>query len=450
MLERKLLQYLKDWMILDHKKPLLLRGARQVGKSTLVDMLGAFYSNYIQLNLEKTADTAFFTAYGDDVKVIMNAICLDRNIDLKKGKTLLFIDEVQEVPKAISLLRYFYEELEGVDVITAGSLLEFALGDVPSFPVGRVEQLHIYPLDFEEFLLALGEHKSLELLQLIPIPDYANDKLMRLFQEYMMVGGMPEVVAAYVKSDKQVSTLSRVYASIWENYKADVEKYGKNSNEKKVLNHIISTAHTVRDRITFNGFGASVYGSREVSEAFQKLQKAGIFSLIYPTTEMAPPILSNLKRKPKLQFLDTGLLNYAGNLFQELLSVNDLNSLYRGYVLNHMVFQEVISRNQFASVNPNFWVRESNTANAEVDLVLPWKQFLIPVELKSGSKGSLKSLHEFMDRCNHHIAFRLLANKYSKELVTTKTGKEFTLINLPYYCIANIQKWIEYEVGDII
>lgn len=434
------------WKAQERRKPILLRGARQVGKTTIATALGGHYQYFVHLNLEKSADAKFFTQYGDDIKTIINAISVAHNVPLQHGQVLLFIDEIQEVPSAIPLLRYFYEEVPEVDVIAAGSLLEFALGEISTFPVGRVLQMPVNPLDFEEFLMALGEDLALENYHKIPFPEYAHDKLLQLFHEYILVGGMPEVVAGYVSFQKKLHPLRDIYSSIWDNYLLDVEKYGKSSNEKKVIYHIVSTASTVRDRITFNGFGESQYGSREVSGAFGKLQKAGVFRLVYPTTATEPPLVPNLKRKPKLQFLDTGLLNYAGNLQNEILQIKDFNHLYKGYILNHVVFQEIIACSEKVNDLPLFWTRESANANAEVDALLQYHNMVIPLEFKSGSKGSLKSLGEFMDRCPHTFAVRLLANKFNIETSRTKTGKEFTLVNLPYYCAGKLLEWMQFVV----
>jgi uncharacterized protein len=448
MLIRKILKQLEEWKARPNRKPLLLRGARQVGKSTIVAEFGKQFENFISLNLEKSAHAKFFTDYGDNVNNIINALGLEFNIDLNNSNALLFIDEIQEQPQAIALLRYFYEDLPNLAVISAGSLLEFALGEVSSFPVGRVEQLPVYPLDFEEFLMALNEERALEIYNSLPIPDFAHDKLLDLFNTYILIGGMPEVVNEYVQNKGQLQPLNRIYASIWDNYRDDIEKYGQNTNEKRVLNHILTTAPMVRDRITFNGFGASQYSSKEVAEGFRKLHKAGIIKLIYPTTDINAPFWANLKRKPKIQFLDTGLLNYAANIQQELLTIKDFNSLYKGYIVNHIVFQELICLNNKIHGVPFFWTRESTTANAEIDAVIQYKNMIIPLEVKSGAKGSLKSLHEFMDRCDHNYAFRLLANKFKIEKSNTRSGKEFILVNLPYYCIGNIEKWISYIIEN--
>lgn len=448
MLKRSILKSLTAWKNRSNKKPLILRGARQVGKSTTVAELGKQYTYFVSLNLEKSAHAKFFIDYGDDVKQIAQAIALAYNVEIIKGKTLLFIDEIQEQPKAIALLRYFYEDMPELDVIAAGSLLEFSMDEVPSFPVGRVEQLPMYPLNFEEFLLAMNEKTANDLYCNIPIPDYAHDKLLQLFHHYILIGGMPEVVNEYVNNQQKISELNRIYASIWDNYRDDIEKYGNSNKEKKILQHIMHTAPMVRDRITFNGFGASQYQSREVSEAFRKLHKAGIIKLIYPTTDLQPPMIANIKRKPKIQFLDTGVLNYASHVQQDLIHIQDLNSLFRGYIVNHIVFQELISINERLHEVPFFWTRESTTANAEVDIVVQHKNMIIPIEIKSGAKGSLKSLHEFMERCNHPYAFRLLGNKFNIEKSTTRSGKIFLLINLPYYCLGKIYDWIDYVIDN--
>ena len=443
MFIRKAQRYLEEWKARKQSKPLVLRGARQVGKSTLVQQFGQGYKHFVILNLEKAQDAGYFKG-GDEVKVIFDKILLQHNLSFLPSETLLFIDEIQEVPAAIALLRYFYEDLPELDVIAAGSLLEFAIGDVPAFPVGRVEQLPIYPLDFEEFLTALGEIQALEYYKQMPIPTLAHDKLMSLFNTFIIIGGMPEIVASYLSSDRNISSLTKVYSSIWDNYIQDIEKYGNNPTERKVLRHIVATAPAVRDRITFGGFGNSAYKAREVGEAFRKLDKAGLIKLIYPTSHTKPPLIPNYRRKPKIQFLDTGLLNYAAGTQASMIDVKDLNAFHRGYLVNHMMIQELISQSDRLRYIPPFWTRENANANAEVDLVVDYKNLLIPIEVKSGAKGRLRSLHEYMDRTEHDIAVRLLANVMQIDEGVTRKRKTFTLLNLPYYAVSQLTGYLEY------
>lgn len=434
---------LQNWKNDTNRKPLILRGARQVGKSTLVNKFGATYKHYVSLNLERPNDKKFFDKEKEVVDV-WNQIIFEKNIPNDLENTLLFIDEIQEIPHVIKQLRYFYEDLPQLHIIVAGSLLEFALGEVSSFPVGRVSEMTLHPMNFEEFLLATNEIQAIKQLQTVPMNDFAFDKLLKLFNNYLIIGGMPEVIKQYVTSNFSLSGLQNIYASIWETYKSDIVKYAKNSIETRVLRFILETAPYTRDRINFAGFGGSNYKSREVAEAFRALDLAKIIYLIYPTTQTAPPQLAEMNRKPRLQFLDTGLMNYASQIQSELLLLDDLNDYYRGFVVNHGVTQELISNLNSAFFKPQFWVRENANSNAEVDLTYKYKQYLIPIEIKSGAKGSLKSLHEFMDIAPHDFAIRFLGNKVNIENAKTRKGKVFRLINLPYFSVSQLDKYIDW------
>lgn len=442
--KRKIERKLKEWHAKKEQKPLILRGARQVGKSTLVRNFGKSFSYYIELNLEKSSDISFFESYGDDVNSILDAILLDRNLPKDYANTLLFIDEIQESTDAIKLLRYFYEELPDLHVIAAGSLLEFAINKVSSFPVGRVVQLAIHPMDFEEFLMAMGEEQALKYLNTIPVPEFAIPKLIELFHEYARVGGMPEIVKNYVGNNKSLISLQDVYSSIWDNYLDDVEKYSTNDTQRRIIRQILQAAPNVRDRITYSNFAGIGYKSREVSECMNMLDLSKLIRIIHPTTSINLPISTEMRRKPKIQFLDTGLLNYAAGIQSKLIQVKDLNSLYKGYIVNHLVNQELIAKETNVRFKPHFWVRENANSNAEVDVVIEHKELVIPIEIKSGAKGSLRSLHEFIDRTNHDLGIRLLANNILVETSKTRTNREFTLLNLPYFLASKLGEYVEW------
>jgi uncharacterized protein len=440
---RKIETLLSNWKAKPNRKPLILRGARQVGKSTLIKKLGGSYTHFISLNLEKPNDKKYF-AKERDVKEVWQQLIFEKNIPNDPKNTLLFIDEIQEIPFVIKQLRYFYEDMPELHVVAAGSLLEFALGEINSFPVGRIEEMNLHPLDFEEFLMAIGENAALEQLKNVPINDFAYDKLFRLFKTYLILGGMPEVIKTYVESNFDISGLKEIYASIWDTYKSDVIKYAKNATEANVMRHIIASAPYVRDRIHFAGFGASNYRSREVGEAFRALDLAKIIYLIYPTTQTEPPQIADLTRKPRLQFLDTGLMNYASDIQTELLPLDDLNDYYKGFVVNHCVTQELIANSTQSSFRPLFWVRENPNASAEVDMTYKWHNLLIPIEVKSGSKGSLRSLHEYIDMAPHDLAIRFLGNHLLLEKSVTRNGKTFKLLNLPYFMVSQLDKYIDW------
>ncbi|TSA34889.1 MAG: DUF4143 domain-containing protein [Porphyromonadaceae bacterium] len=441
--KRKIYQQLLDWKNSNRRKPIVLRGARQVGKSTIIREFGKEYNSFIELNLEKKQDLNLFEF--NDVKTIIEATLARENVSINSDSLLLFIDEIQESPKAIELLRFFYEDFPNLHVICAGSLLEHVVKDITSFPVGRIQQLVLHPFDFEEFLWAKGKENIVELFEEVPIKEHFHEIIQNLFHEYVIIGGMPEVIKTYVETNTY-SELGAVYQEIWQTYKDDVEKYGRNNTEKRVLRHIMETAAHEKDRITMAGFGNSNYKSREVGEALRSLDKSRLIQLVYPTISILPPQEIDFTRKPRLQFLDTGLLNNVLGIQSQLIGLNDLSDFYRGRIMQHIVFQQLQS--QFTSLGSNlhFWVREKANSSSEVDLIYPHEQYLIPVEVKSGAHGRLRSLHQFMDRTNHHYAIRLLSNKLSVEKVITPEGKPYTLLNLPHYLATRIPQYVKWLV----
>lgn len=444
--KRNIENYLNSWKLRDSRKPLIIRGARQVGKTTLIRDFAKGYHHRIILNLEKPGDRRYFEDF-DDVQTILEALFLAHTIPSSAmANTLLFIDEIQESPKAIQLLRYFYEELPELHVISAGSLLEFAMQKVQSFPVGRVEFLYLHPLNFQEYLEAVGKQELLGYLQSVPIKPVAHKLLMDAFHRYAIIGGMPEVIKMDVQQ-QSLSDLPRIYESIWGTYKNDVEKYTSNDTERKIIKYLMDTAPLYLDeRVKFQGFGNSSYRSREVGEAFRTLDDAKIIRLIYPTTDLQPPIKTDLKKSPRLQFLDTGLVNYSLGIQLEMLAMDDLNRAYKGAVIPHLVTQELISLQSISAHKPNFWVREKSQSNAEVDLLFTHQDLVIPIEIKSGSTGSLKSLHQFIDASDHPYAIRMYAGTFNIEKAITPSQKPYLLMNLPYYAGTSLPQYVEWFV----
>ncbi len=445
--ERNITQQIEVWKDKLNRKPLILRGARQVGKTTLVRAFGENYAQTIFLNLEKPEDRNFFEAY-EDVYTILDALYLSRNLTSEKKDTLLFIDEIQESPKAIQLLRYFYEEMPEFPVIAAGSLLEFAMRKVQNFPVGRVEYLFLYPLNFSEFLQAIDHQAALQQLQQVPIKPFAHTTLLDLFHTYAVMGGMPEVVRTYVQ-EQNMMQLPSVYESIWGTYQNDVEKYARNDTERKVIKHIMATAPLYIDqRIKFQHFGNSNYRSREVGEAMRSLDEARVIQLMYPTTDMEVPLKPDLKKSPRLQLLDTGLVNHVLGIQAEMLSLQDMSNAYKGSIIPHLINQELLSLNSLSNKKPFFWVREKNQASSEVDLLYTHQSKIIPIEIKSGSTGSLKSLHQFVERASHPYAVRMYAGEFKVIKTQTPAGVPYLLMNMPYYLGTQIPAYIEWFVHN--
>lgn len=445
MITRKAYVKLLEWKQSKNRKPLLIRGARQVGKTTIVRQFSNEFDNYIELNLEREVDRKIFDI--DEIEKILNAVYLLKGVTPKNKPTLLFIDEIQESPKAIQQLRYFYEKKPELYVIAAGSLLEFALKEVPSFPVGRIEYLYLHPLNFIEYLEAIPNSQAVSVIYTVPIPSYSHNTILNLFHDYAIIGGMPEVVAQYIEN-KSIATLAKNYNRLWQAYKDDVEKYSRNDTDKKIIRHVIETAPFETDRIKFERFGRSNYQSREVGEALRSLDLAKIVQLIYPTTSLEPPIIPDLKKRPRLQFLDTGMINNVLLLQGEMIGINDLNDFYKGKIIQHLVNQELTSLHEETPYKPHFWVREKKDSNSEVDLVYRHNKYIIPIEIKSGKQGRLRSLHQFIERTNHPYAIRMYAGEFNVEKAKTPEGTPYLLMNLPYYLGTLIPEYIEYFIKN--
>lgn len=446
--KRHIWKELQSWKSTNGRKPLILRGARQVGKTTIVRSFGTTYSQYIELNLEKTEDFNVIER-SNNVQELVDVLTLRNEISSSQfSDTLLFIDEIQESPKAISFLRYFYEEIPGIHVIAVGSLLEHTLNKIMHFPVGRVNYLYLFPLNFQEYLLAMGKELLLERVQKIPLDKVAHEILIKEFHKYCIIGGMPEIVANYVQNE-DLSILPPIYESIWNTYKDDIVKYASSKAEERVIKHIVSSAATFVDqRVKFQNFGNSNYKSREVGEAFRSLDDAKVIQIIYPCTAIEPPAIPDFKKSPRLQFLDTGILNFDLNIQADLLLMDDLSQAYKGSLIPHIITQEIISLNTGSYRKPNFWVRDKTQSSAEVDLILTSGEYLIPIEIKSGKTGSLKSLHQFINKANHPFAVRIYGGKFS--IVETKTpeGKPYYLMNLPYYLGTLLNDYIHYFINN--
>lgn len=444
MFKRTIVQELEKWAKKKNRKPLVIRGARQVGKTTVVNQFAEKFEQYIYLNLELPSDRKPFENF-KDLETLLQALFFLKNKEYsKRRKTLLFIDEIQEVPEAFNILRFFYEQMPEIPVISAGSLLETIFDNKLSFPVGRVEFLVVRPVSFIEFLEAIGELPALEQINHIPLKSFAHEKLLILFHTYALIGGMPEIVKEYAET-KDLTSLRTLYDSLIASYIDDVEKYAHNNTQVQIIRHVIKASYfEAGKRIKFQGFGKSGYGSKEIAEALRTLEKALLLGLIYPTTNAKLPIIPELQKSPRLQLLDTGLMNYAAGLQKEIIGTADLNTVYQGTVIEHLVGQELLADNYTALSALSFWVREKTTSTAEVDYVIAYDGKLIPIEVKSGKEGKLKSLHLFMDESPNKMAIRFYAGELTVTIATTPNGKKYQLLNLPYYLVSQLPKYMEW------
>lgn len=441
--KRKILNDLLAWKNSPFRKPLIIRGARQVGKTTVIKEFGKSFDTFYMLNLEIPAHHEYFSKNLSPHEILQK-ISLDTGIR-RNGNTLLFLDEIQQSSEAIAMLRYFFEDIPELYVVAAGSLLEVMMDRKQiSFPVGRVEYLYLYPLNFHEYLEALEEEEALKLLHTIPLPAWGEDKLASLFKAYTLIGGMPEAVNRYILK-KEIESVNEVYRNLFTSYTDDAAKYAKNETEKNVLRFVIegSPAETGK-RITFEKFAHSNYRSREVGNALRTLQRAMILFLRYPVTSIELPITPDYRKKPRLEFIDTGMLNYITGIQSSYFDSITLDSLYKGMIAEQITAQELLSSTTKELSLPLFWVREENNANAEVDFIIQHKNIIIPVEVKSGKTGTLRSLHSLIDRTSCKIAVRLYSGSFTVEQTATPNGKEYILIHLPLFLSSKIKDYVGF------
>jgi uncharacterized protein len=439
MFQRKALEKLRSWAAKPRRKPLVLRGARQVGKTTLIQEFSKEFNEFLYLNLENKTAAGIFTA-PTEVHETLTAIYLFCNKRKSDGKVLLFIDEIQNSPQAVALMRYFFEEIPGLYVIAAGSLLESLLNKGISFPVGRVEYMALRPCSFSEFLNAIGEIELQQAVDNCEVPAALHSRLMDFFNTYTLIGGMPEVVASYAENTDLVA-LRDIYESLLNGFMDDIEKYSSNHTMTNVLKLLISSGWKyAAETIKFHGFAESSYKSREMGKAFRMLEKTMLMELVYPTTTFSIPVLPDYKKSPKLVWLDTGLVNYNANIQQEILGAKNIFDAWRGKIAEHITAQEILTTDDRVSFKRNFWVRDKKGSSSEVDFVIQYENMLIPLEVKSGHNSKLKSLHIFMDGTSHDIAFRVWSKHFSIDDVVTPGGKKIRLFNVPFYYVACLNK----------
>ena len=442
MFRRIAQKYLYEWAQKEEHKPLVLRGARQVGKTTLVKMFAADFDHYIYLNLEEKEDAELFAADSsfDDLLV---GIFFKANIPIDSSRTLIFIDEIQNEPKAVQALRYFYEKRPDLYVIAAGSLLESLMGRHISFPVGRVEYMALHPCTFVEFLMAIGEDMLANQIEKIAVPQSLHGYTLDLFKKYMIIGGLPEVVANYAQYRDMVR-LNGVFNALLSGYRDDVEKYADKPKEQDSIRYILNYGWTsAGHRIQFAKFTNSSFKSADVSNAFRTLEKTLLLELVYPLTSTSFPILPDLKKSPKLLWFDTGLVNYVTGMQEELLFTPNSDELWNGDITEHIVAQELLGATTLFGEKRMFWVRDARNSQAKVDFVIRHKSHLLPIEVKTGSNSKLRSLHQYMEESNENIALRLWNGPITSDIITRSDCRPFTLYNIPLYYAGHLNALLQ-------
>lgn len=401
-------QHLAEWAQRTEHKPLLLRGARQIGKSTAVRHLAEQFECYIEVNFEKQPAYKLLFEKDLDVKRIMPLISAMAKKSVKGGKTLLFLDEIQDCPKAIMALRYFREDMPELHVIAAGSLLEFALDELPTFGVGRIHSMYMYPMTFDEFLMACGEELLLELRNQAtseaPLESILYEQLIHYIRIFILVGGMPESVARWVET-QDFKRCQEVQDDILNGYEDDFPKYRKKVDPVLLRQTMRSVAIQATRKFVYAQVQGN-YSAAEVKRALDLLVKAGIVIPVVHTNANGLPLGDEADQSyRKMMMLDTGLMLRLLNMTigdVTELTTHILTSSVADLVNKGAVAEMLAGLEYLHYQSPNlrhdlyYWVRQSKSSLAEIDYVMPMLSQPMPMEVKAGVQGGMKSLWEFM------------------------------------------------------
>ncbi|GAB6193912.1 ATP-binding protein [Desulfocastanea catecholica] len=418
------------WKDSPRRKPLIIRGARQVGKTWLVEnVLAKQFKSFVKIDLEKRRDLHPLFADNLEPRFILNHLELTTG-RIIAGQTLLFFDEIQACPRALMALRYFYEEMPELHVIAAGSLLEFAFGQI-SIPVGRVQYLHMHPMTFYEYLLATGKEQMAEhtLNQPDDVAGSIQEIILKELRNYFFVGGMPECVKTYRDSGSMVETF-QVQSEILDSYRDDFSKYTPHINTICLDAVFLGVAKSIGEQLKYTRLNEG-YSSQMNRKAFDLLAKAKVIHKIPACDPSGLPLGATANpKKFKASMLDIGLMQRLCQVPVELeLQQENLLVMYRGKLAEQFVAQELLA---WHSSELFYWARESRGSSAEVDFLVVRQGKIYPIEVKSGPSGSLRSLHLMLEKYQNCPQGLVLYSGTSNKVSDQK------LQFLPLYCVSTI------------
>ena len=424
------------WKNNKERQPLLIRGARQVGKSSLVRNLGKQFKSFLEINFEQDTDVKSIFEGNLRPRSICDQLSVLYETPIIPGETLLFFDEIQTCLPAISSLRFFYEQYPELHVIAAGSLLEFAFSELPSFGVGRVNSVFLYPFSFGEFLRAANSellHTSIaEASPQHPLPEAIHSKALELYKHFLLLGGMPKVISSYFSGGDLLSC-QRILDGLITAYEDDFAKYKKRSSPSLIRMVFRSVVEQNGQKFVYSKALPDV-NHTQVKDALELLTMAG---LIIPVTHSAAngiPLGAEINPKMrKFIVYDSGIFQrILGLKLSDVLLKNDFESINKGCLAELNVGLELIkSSSCYQRQNLYYWHREAKSSNAEVDYLIQTGQQIIPIEVKAGTKGSMQSLKIFMDLKNTKKGIRISQENFSA----------YQNIEVyPLYAVANLQK----------
>ncbi len=450
---RKASQDLHEWKNRTGRKPLIIRGARQVGKTWLVrEFARQNFENYIEINFDK-APTKAQLFKNRDIDKCLQLIETDSNIAIVPGKTLIFFDEIQAGSEVLPVLRYFYEERPDIHILAAGSLLEFLLAEHDfSMPVGRVEYLYLGPMDFDEFLIALGQPRLAGFLNNFSfedsVPDSIHDNLMYYVQLFWLIGGMPAAVQQYA-TNEDITAAVREHESILQTYEDDFSKYRKRIHPLRLRKIFRRLPALIGNKLKYVNIDPNEK-SRDLANSLHLLELARVYYPVRHSAGNGVPLGAEAKdRDFKPLFLDCGLIATSLGLnLSDLHMQADLLMINNGSIAEQFVGQHLLYRQQsYKRPELYYWNREKKSSQAEVDYLIAFAGKVVPIEVKAGKTGSLKSLQVFVSEKKSPVAIRF--NSMPPSSLKTQSaiaGKDivsFSFISLPLYLVCQIERLLE-------
>ena len=424
------------WSKEENRKVLLLRGARQVGKSSAVRNLGKSFTYYVEINFED-ADEQIKELFkpGMSPKEICMKLSVLTLIPIIPNETLLFFDEIQACVPAISKLRYFYEQYPELHLIATGSLLEFALREIPSFGVGRIRSMFMYPFSFEEFLMASGKNRWVQAIREAnpqnPVFESLHSQIINQLQTFHLIGGMPAVVAEFVEKQDFLQC-QRVLNDILISFQTDFAKYKKNVPAIRIMEVFESVVKQSEGKFVYE-HAAVQSSNRQIKDALELLIMAGLVFPITHTSANGIPLGAEINPKFQRMFLlDTGLFQRTSGLnIADILLSNDFKTVNRGALAELSVALEIVKASScYSPAKLYYWQREKSQSMAQIDFLIQRHNKIIPIEVKSGTQGAMQSLRLFM-----------------KEKEITK-GIRTSLEN--FACYENIEVYPIYAISNLV
>lgn len=423
------------WKNAEQRKPLLIRGARQVGKSTAVRNLAKDFKSFIEINFDEEPLLRNLFENIKSIDELLEQLAIIYQTPIIEGETLIFLDEIQACLPAISLLRYFYEKKPNIHIIAAGSLLEFALTELTSFGVGRIRSIFMYPLSFNEFLIAMNESQLLKLLEKSdsqnPVSPILHEKMKLYLKKFFIIGGMPEAVNAYVQR-KDLMEVQRILDDLVISIQADFSKYNKRISVNRIQSVFENVIQQVGSKFKYSSH-YSEFNGIQVKQVIDLLELAGLVHSVTHSSCNGIPLgaESNMKKRKFLIF-DTGIFQKILGLDVSSLLLNDeYQVINKGNIAELFVGLELIKTNSPYEKSPlYYWHRESKSSQAEVDYVIQKGEQIIPIEVKSGTKGTMQSLHIFMAEKSSNLGIRCSLENF---------GTMNNINILPLYAISHLR-----------